>query len=73
MPRNHLSNPVKTVVSVHMLATYRSPLNFRDPDSFVPERFLGDERFVNDNRSALNPFSLGPRNCIGKKYAIPLY
>jgi cytochrome P450 len=56
-----------------MVATYRSPLNFRDPDSFIPERFLGDERFVNDNRSALNPFSLGPRNCIGKKYAISPY
>jgi cytochrome P450 len=50
-----------------MLATYHSPLNFRDPDSFIPERFLGDERFVHDNRSALNPFILGPRNCIGKK------
>jgi cytochrome P450 len=41
--------------------------SFKDPDAFVPERFLGDARYVGDSAIALNPFSLGPRNSIGKK------
>jgi cytochrome P450 len=49
------------------MATHHSPDNFRDPDSFIPERFLGDLRFINDKKNALNPFSTGPRNCLGKK------
>jgi cytochrome P450 len=50
-----------------MLPTYHSPDNFHNPDSYIPERFLGDQRFVHDSKIALNAFSLGPRNCIGKK------
>ncbi len=47
------------------MACYRSADNFRDPDKFVPERWLGDEHFKHDRKKALQPFSLGPRNCIG--------
>ncbi|KAK0125939.1 hypothetical protein ONS95_007563 [Cadophora gregata] len=61
--------PGGTIVSVPQIATNLSTLNFHLPDFFVPERFLGDERFINDQRQALNPFSLGPRNCIGKNLA----
>ena len=32
-----------------------------------PERFLGDERYANDVRDVLQPFHIGPRNCIGRK------
>lgn len=53
-------------VGVHQLSTNRSSLNFRDPDSFVPERWLSDSAFEDDQRSACQPFSFGPRNCIGK-------
>jgi cytochrome P450 len=35
--------PGKTLVSVAHMATYRSPDNFRDPDKFAPERWMGDE------------------------------
>lgn len=48
-------------------AAYHSEENFRDPDEFVPERFLGDERYKNDRFDVLQPFSYGPRNCIGQK------
>ncbi|KAI9710968.1 MAG: hypothetical protein M1820_002405 [Bogoriella megaspora] len=34
--------PAGTSVSVCQLAAFRSPENFRDPLSFVPERWLGD-------------------------------
>lgn len=57
-----------TAVGVHQLSINRSPLNFTDPDSFVPERWLGEEKYQSDKRTAVNPFSFGPRNCIGKKW-----
>ncbi|KAK2033467.1 cytochrome P450 [Colletotrichum zoysiae] len=43
---------------------------FAQPDAFIPERFLDDPRFVNDNKSALMPFGIGPRNCIARNLAM---
>lgn len=54
-------------VGVHHLATGRSRLNFQQADSFCPERWLGDENFSADKKTAMQAFSFGPRNCIGKK------
>ena len=59
---------LQTVVSIPHLAAFHSERNFADPESFIPERFLGDPRFVNDNKDVFQPFSFGPRNCIGRKY-----
>ncbi|KAI1260798.1 cytochrome P450 [Xylariaceae sp. FL1019] len=61
--------PEGTRVSVHQTATYRSPANFKNPDKFAPERWLGDPVYRNDNRDAHQPFSVGPRNCIGMNMA----
>ncbi|KAI9754984.1 MAG: hypothetical protein M4579_004458 [Chaenotheca gracillima] len=63
--------PGNTSVSVTQLAAYRSELNFRDPYSFVPERWLEkkDPAFELDRRDVLQPFSVGGRNCIGKHLA----
>ena len=47
---------------------YESPTMFKDPLEFVPERWLGDERYADDQRAAMQPFSVGPRDCVGKKY-----
>jgi cytochrome P450 len=47
---------------------YESPLIFKDPLKFVPERWTGDERYADDERGALQPFSVGPRDCLGRKY-----
>ncbi|KAJ4286680.1 Sir2 histone deacetylase Hst2 [Kalmusia sp. IMI 367209] len=60
--------PAKTSVIVSQAAAYRSPLNFKDPDSFIPERWLPGTGFDTDRKDVLQPFSVGPRNCIGKKY-----
>lgn len=57
----------QTIVSVSHLAAYHSPSNFKDPEQFIPERFLDDPRFVDDSKTVLQPFSFGPRNCIGRK------
>jgi cytochrome P450 len=58
--------PAGTFVSVHQLATTRSETNFTDARSFRPERWLGDPKYANDILDANEPFSIGPRNCLGK-------
>lgn len=62
--------PAGTRVSVHHYATYRSPLNFRDPDDFVPERWLNDPAYSSDNRECFRPFAVGPRDCLGQNMAL---
>ncbi|KAH7045270.1 benzoate 4-monooxygenase cytochrome P450 [Macrophomina phaseolina] len=61
----------KTTVYVSHYAAYHSEANFFDPRSFRPERWLPDpdECFSNDQRNVLEPFSFGPRNCVGKNLA----
>nr|QSG30344.1 CYP65EY1 [Hormonema carpetanum] len=57
---------IQTTLGISQWATYQSPANFTKPDEFIPERWLEDLEFRNDKKSALQPFSVGPRNCIGK-------
>lgn len=59
--------PDGTSIGIWHFAIFRSPENFANPESFIPERWLNDPRFINDKKEALQPFSYGPRNCIGKK------
>ncbi|KAL4874936.1 cytochrome P450 [Aspergillus karnatakaensis] len=65
------SIPAGTKVSVHQLSAYRSMANFHEPESFIPERWLPEGKndptslFFSDRRDVLQPFSVGPRNCIG--------
>lgn len=62
-------------MAVHQSAAYWSLLNFHEPDRFVPERWLPATKddptspFYHDNRNVVQPFSAGPRNCIGKNLA----
>lgn len=66
--------PANTAVGIHQWSANRSSQNFYLPDSFVPERWMGtDQRFEDDKRDACQPFSVGPRNCIGQGYVfLPL-
>jgi len=53
---------------IHMI--HRDPRLFTKPYSFIPERFIeGSDAYVK-NPFAYVPFSAGPRNCIGQKFAL---
>lgn len=63
--------PGGTTVGVHQYAAYHSARNFVRPNVFAPERWMpGAEKegseWRNDDRAVFNPFSVGPRNCIGR-------
>ncbi|TVY81603.1 Cytochrome P450 monooxygenase radP [Lachnellula suecica] len=62
--------PGNVSVGVHQWSTYHSTNNFALPNDFIPERWLSNapQKFQNDNKEALQPFHLGPRVCLGKKY-----
>ena len=55
----------QTVVSVHGYASARSVKHFKDPDSFIPERWLDSKS--TDKLSASVPFLIGPGACLGQK------
>ena len=59
---------LQTFVQVSTLAANLSLSNFSDPLSFVPERWLADNAhsYTSDKKQASQPFSTGPRNCIGQ-------
>ncbi|KAI1325214.1 cytochrome P450 [Xylariaceae sp. FL0255] len=59
-----------TRVSVHHYSTYHSPSNFVDPNAFRPERWLGDAKYKDDRREVVQPFAVGPRDCIGRNMAM---
>ena len=61
--------PEGTTIGVHHLSTYRNEEFFRKPCEFHPERWLGDPEFKDDKLDAMEPFSVGPRNCVGKNLA----
>jgi cytochrome P450 len=66
---SYLLTAMQVSVGIPQFAANTSPINFIEPDSFVPERMLQehDAKFDNDRKAVLQPFSAGPRNCIGKK------
>ncbi|KAF2008708.1 cytochrome P450 [Aaosphaeria arxii CBS 175.79] len=66
------SLPEKTVVSVWQLPTFTLPHHFSSHDQFIPERWLPANHpdrpayTLHDRQEAFQPFSVGPKNCLGK-------
>ncbi|KAI0132090.1 cytochrome P450 ClCP1 [Xylariales sp. AK1849] len=58
--------PEGTMVGAWQYPMYHSEYNFTAPEEYHPERFLGDPKFAGDKLDVLQPFSIGPRDCIGR-------
>ncbi|KAF2131445.1 cytochrome P450 [Dothidotthia symphoricarpi CBS 119687] len=61
--------PGNMIISMPPFAMNRDARNFVDPDEFIPERWTTKPELVL-NKSAYNPFSTGPYNCVGKALAM---
>ncbi|XP_045448748.1 cytochrome P450 9e2-like [Melitaea cinxia] len=57
------------VLTIPVWSTHRDPNIFPNPDKFDPERFSEKNR-DNFDPMAYMPFGIGPRNCIGSKFAL---
>ncbi|BES99784.1 Cytochrome P450-like protein [Nesidiocoris tenuis] len=65
--------PANTNMTISIYHMQRNPKNFREPTAFVPERFLhtpSEWNATDRHPFAYIPFSAGPRNCIGQKFAM---
>lgn len=63
--------PKNSIIMIPIKQICRNPEFFKEPDTFKPERFLADQQSTEKvNPFAFIPFSAGPRNCVGQKFAI---
>lgn len=62
--------PKDTTVVVAPYFLGRNPEVFPDPLKFDPERFNVETNNEKNNPYSYVPFSAGPRNCIGQKFAM---
>jgi len=59
--------PPGTILSIPTQVLQTSPQHFTRSTEFLPQRWLGDPEFADDKRYCVQPFSVGSRDCIGKK------
>lgn len=61
--------PAGFEVTVPVYSLHRDPVAWSDPERFDPERFLSPAK---DNRHPYQfmPFGLGPRSCVGMRFAL---
>jgi len=61
--------PAGTTFIVSSYTVHRDPAVYSKPEHFIPERFEPTAS-MNRNPFAFIPFSAGPRNCIGQRFAM---
>ncbi|KAF7990400.1 hypothetical protein HCN44_000205 [Aphidius gifuensis] len=63
------SIPAGTTLNIHIYNAHHDPNYWVNPEVFDPDRFL-PENSIGRHSHAYIPFSAGPRNCIGQKFAM---
>ncbi|KAI5721499.1 hypothetical protein M8J77_021579 [Diaphorina citri] len=61
--------PAGATIGIFIYGLHRHPQLWNNPNQFDPDRFLPSQS-SHRNPSGYVPFSLGPRGCIGSKYAM---
>lgn len=57
-----------TLIGISFYELHRNPKYWKNPDEFIPERFLGEQK--KESMQYFYPFGAGPRMCIGTGFAI---
>lgn len=57
-----------TLIGVSFYELHRNPKYWENPDTFMPERFLGEQK--KQSLQYFYPFGAGPRMCIGAGFAM---
>jgi cytochrome P450 len=57
-----------TLIGVSFYELHRNPKYWNNPDEFIPDRFLGEQK--KKSMQYFYPFGAGPRMCIGTGFAI---
>ncbi|XP_051877925.1 cytochrome P450 3A30-like [Pristis pectinata] len=65
---NGVTIPKNTVVVVPAYVLHHDPKYWQEPEEFRPERFSKEER-QSQNPSIFLPFGMGPRKCVGMRFA----